>query len=497
MPLEAPLPPLPANDILPLDVPDDTICSPEDRTFLPASSSATQDLINSPCRTLEVEYKSWRNLQHPEDRAELARDIAAIANHGGGFVVFGFNEETLRPDDADPFRTDCTPDAVASIVQTFLDPSVACEIVEPVAADGVIHPVIRISGHGITPVCIRQNGPQVDGETLLERGAYYIRRHGPARSGRAIGVPRPQSAKVETPQDWAPLIRRCVRRDREALLGMLDAAIEGRTAPPDTVQRLVAWHRAARAAFLALVPRSPTADLLGRCHYALSYGFDLVRHEMLEHAQMPERLRHAVFDVRSRFRSGWNMFDPPYRRGVQARFMSDPATGDEELDFLEAAWLRARTPTETADFWRVSPNGLATIIRGFAEDVARPDVASIRPGACLSPELLAQEVAELVCHASALARLFSGVRRVVFRCEWWGLSGRTVYDPTGQWSHREPALSDHCIATTAVPISRLAQAWPEVVAQLMAPPLRAVEPDLHLGPDWVRDQAPRWAEGPG
>ena len=39
------------------------------------------------------------------------------------------------------------------------------------------------------------------------------------------------------------------------------------------------------------------------------------------------------------------------------------------------------------------------------------------------------------------------------------------------------------------------QAWPDAVARMMAPVLRAFEPDLALGPDWVRAQAARWREG--
>lgn len=487
MPSEA-FAPFPANDIHPLD-PVSVV--PEDMMFAAAVPSDIQDLIDSPCRALEVEYKSWRNLDHIEDRAELARDIAALANHGGGLVVFGFDEISLTPDETDPFHTNCSADRVAAIVQYYLDPPVGFETVTVTAVDGSVHPVIRVGGHGATPVCIRQDGPVVGGEKLLERGATYVRKHGPVPSGRAIGVPVAQSVRIEIAQDWAPLIRRCVRRDREALLGMLDATIEGRASAPDPVQRLLTWHRAARSAFQALVPRSPVAGSLARRHYALSYGFEHVRPEMLEHAQLPERLRRTVFDVQTTFRSGWNMFDPPYRRGVQARFITDPATGDEETDFLEAAWLRARNPDETADFWRVSPRGLATIIRGYAEDLDHP---TILPGTCLSPATLTQEVAELVCHARTFARLFAGVRRVAFRCEWWGLAGRELFDPDERWVHRGPALADRCVATTQVPLSRLAQAWPEVVAQLIAPVLRAVEPDIALNADWVRTQAPSWAE---
>ncbi|HUB15818.1 MAG TPA: ATP-binding protein [Acetobacteraceae bacterium] len=467
--------------------------TPEERVFVAAAPCDVQDLVEAPCRALETEYKSWRNLDHAEDRAELARDIAALANHGGGFIVFGFEERSLAPDDTDPFRTNCTTERIGTIVRTYLDPPVRCEVVPVLSSEGVVHPVVRVAGHGATPVCIRQDGPVVAGTKLVERGVYYIRKHGPVAWGRHIGMPAPQSARIEVPQDWAALIRRCVRRDREALLGMLEAAMEGRSTTPDLPQRLLTWHRAARAAFLPLVPRSPTADNLARRHYALSYGFEQIRPESLEQVQLADALRRTVFEVQSQFRSGWNMFDPPYRRAVQARFVVDPASGDDEADFLEAAWLRDRNPGETADFWRVSPRGMATIIRGYAEDMTQAaPLPGIRPGTCLSPTALTQEVAELVCHARAFARLFSGVRRVAFRCEWWGLAGRELFDTDARWAHRGPALDDRRVATAQVPLASLAQAWPEVVAMLIAPVLRAFEPDLVLDADWVRTQAPKW-----
>jgi hypothetical protein len=494
MPSEAlaPLAPdhrLVANDVDPPDVAANSQFRPtlEDVVFSAAAPSDLQDLVEAPCRALEVEYKSWRNLDHAEDRAELARDIAALANHGGGFIVFGFQERTLVPDDTDPFRTNCTFERIAAIERTYLDPPVGFNLVPVLSSAGVVHPVIRVAGHGTTPICVRQDGPMVAGAKLIERGAYYIRKHAPPASGRPIGVPCPQSARIEVPGDWSALIRRCVRQDREVLLGMLDAAIEGRSAAPDLAQRLLTWHRAARDAFLPLVARSPIAESLARRHYALSYGFELIRPQALEPAQLADALRRTVFELQGQFRSGWNMFDPPYRRAVQARFVVDPASGEDEQDFLETAWLRDRNPGETTDFWRVSPRGLASIVRGYAEDMTQaPPLPPIRPGTCLSPGTLTQDVAELVCHARAFARLFGGVRRVAFRCEWWGLAGRELFDADVRWPHRGPAQDDRRAASLQVPVASLAQTWPEVVAQLIAPVLRAFEPDLVLDADWVR-----------
>src|SRR6202044_1944391 len=185
---EALAPPLPANDTLPLGT---TPFGPEDTVFEAAAPSDVQDLVDAPCRTLEIEYKSWRNLDHAEDRAELARDIAALANNGGGFVVFGFNERTLAPDDTDPFRTNCTIERVRAIVQTYLDPPVHCEVITTMSAAGTVHSVIRVDSHGTTPVCVSKDGPVVGGVRLIERGTCYVRKHGPLGIGRWLGVPCP------------------------------------------------------------------------------------------------------------------------------------------------------------------------------------------------------------------------------------------------------------------------------------------------------------------
>ena len=490
MPLEA-LAPLSDLDVL-SDSHSDTLAptpAAESAVFAAAAPSDLQALVDTPCRSLDVEYKSWRNLKHVEDRAELARDIAAMANHGGGHIVFGFNEGTLAAEDNHPFWTDCTPEQVATIVRVFLDPPVQCDVATLRSAIGNSHPVICVPSHGVVPICIRHDGPIVGSARLVERGSYYTRRHAAAVKGQYLGVPRPESGRIDMPQEWAPLIRRCVRQDREALLAMIEASIEGRKPLPVLANRLESWHVAAHDAFLDLAPLSPVGPHLTRRHYALSYGFELSGPEMLEHAQLPELLRRAVFEVQPMFRGVLNMFDPPYRRAVRPRFTVDAATGDAETDFMEVAWLRDRPPTETADFWRVSPRGFATIIRDYTEDRSGQDQL---PGTRFSPNVLAQEIAELVLHARALTRFFSSVPRVMLRCEWWGLAGRELFDPDSDWANRRSAIDDHRLVTLQVPSASLTQAWPEVVAKIMAPVLRVFEPDLALGPDWVRTQSEQW-----
>lgn len=470
----------------------------ESAVFAAAAPSDVQALIDTPCRSLDVEYKSWRNLNHNEDRAELARDIAALANHGGGHVIFGFDQDSLIPEDTHPFQTNCTPEQVRAIVRAFLDPPVACEVATLRSALGNLHPTIRVAGHATVPICIRQDGPLVGSARLVERGEYYIRKHEACARAPYIGVSRPQSCRIDAPQDWLPLIRRCVRQDREALLAMIDASIEGRRQVPSLTDRLARWHDAAHAAFLRLVPLSPVAEQLRRAHYALSYCVELVGDEMLDHAQLPELLRRAVFELQTMFRGTLIMFDPPYRRAVRPRFAVDEASGDGETDFLEVAWLRDRPATETADFWRLSPRGFATIVRDYAEDGTQGNQQlGVQPGSWFSPNVLAQEIAELVCHARAMARFFGAVRRVHFRCEWRGLAGRELFDPQVSWVHRGSASDDNRIVTFQMPAASLAQEWPDAVARIMAPVLRAFEPDLALDAEWVRAEMPRWVQAKG
>jgi hypothetical protein len=48
--------------------------------------------------------KDWLDLSNNSARADVARHFAAIANYGGGFIVFGFTD-AMQASGADPFST--------------------------------------------------------------------------------------------------------------------------------------------------------------------------------------------------------------------------------------------------------------------------------------------------------------------------------------------------------------------------------------------------------
>jgi hypothetical protein len=52
-----------------------------------------KELLDDPSETPENEYKSWLDLTNPEQRADLARHVAALCNHGGGKIIFEFTDD--------------------------------------------------------------------------------------------------------------------------------------------------------------------------------------------------------------------------------------------------------------------------------------------------------------------------------------------------------------------------------------------------------------------
>ncbi len=103
------------------------------------------DLVDAPNETLSVEYKSWLDLsENPEARADLARHICAIANHGGGVIVFGFNDD-LTVAGPTPFpNAVVNRDTIAGIVKKYLEPTIHCDVMNVTSSSGNTHPIIIV-----------------------------------------------------------------------------------------------------------------------------------------------------------------------------------------------------------------------------------------------------------------------------------------------------------------------------------------------------------------
>jgi predicted HTH transcriptional regulator len=109
------------------------------------NNSYLDELINEPRETLDVEVKTWLDLSNSDHRAVVAKEIIALANHGGGFLVIGFNEladGSFQPASDRPATLEAwSQDDIQSIVSKYIEPGVQCRVVHR-GAEGVKHPII-------------------------------------------------------------------------------------------------------------------------------------------------------------------------------------------------------------------------------------------------------------------------------------------------------------------------------------------------------------------
>jgi predicted HTH transcriptional regulator len=116
------------------------------------------DLITSGSEDLDVEYKAWMDTSQQEVRAKLARHLAALANHGGGYLIFGVDDATRKPQG----QTTLLPalfgeDAISAIVKRYLDPPFQCQTAWT-SCNGVQYPVVIVPAHGARPITAKTDG---------------------------------------------------------------------------------------------------------------------------------------------------------------------------------------------------------------------------------------------------------------------------------------------------------------------------------------------------
>lgn len=126
---------------------------------LGVDTRALRDLIDGPRERLDVEYKAWVDLRDGFARAKVARHLCALANHGGGHLVFGINDDMTpsgrRPDATAPYDQD----TLTSIVKRYLVPAFQVTVHEVPAPSGIVQPIVWVPPHGAVPICCKRSGP--------------------------------------------------------------------------------------------------------------------------------------------------------------------------------------------------------------------------------------------------------------------------------------------------------------------------------------------------
>jgi hypothetical protein len=145
----------------------------------------------------------------------------------------------------------------------------------------------------------------------------------------------------------------------------------------------------------------------------------------------------------------------------------------------------------TSDMWRVSSDGVASLIKGWWEDT--PYFGQM-PQTCLSPNWLAKEVAGCVLFARAFANSFEAATAVTFRCEWTGLQGRRLFDHRARWQFSGHGSDDERrVSSTTISLAEMNSGWEAPTAALAGPVARAFGLGHVLNADWLANQATGWA----
>ena len=142
-----------------------------------SSPRRLESLTRNPREDLEVELKGWLDLSQGEHKADLVKAILALANHGGGYVLIGYDDATRGPLPQNVGSMgEYDQDTVNGIVHRYADPQIHVRVEHAPDGNGDDHPVIVVPGGHSVPVRCKRDGPN---GAHVRQHAYYIRRPGP------------------------------------------------------------------------------------------------------------------------------------------------------------------------------------------------------------------------------------------------------------------------------------------------------------------------------
>jgi hypothetical protein len=384
-----------------------------------------QPLVTEPREDLSAEYKNWLDLATNGHRATLAKAAIALANHGGGFIVIGFEDTTsgLQSRARPTTISEVAQDAINDAIRRYASPSFHCElhsVTHPTTE--VIHPVIVVPGTMTVPIMSKR-----DFQGVISQNRCYIRK------------PGPKSEEPQNGEEWRTLLNRCVRAGRDDMLEAIRSIVSGhvdtREVPLDAAEQLRVFCDAGKGRWEELVEILPkdAPERFPQGYYEM--GFKLVGTPPASNlADLQDRLKQA----RRIKLTGWT----PFLNLARSEW-----TPYAHQNFVEA-WVgrpvagRDNNDPSLSDFWRASPDGSLYTIRGYAED----SIANQPAGQLFDINLPVWRIAEGILFARRLAETYQGVDAIVIRCRFTGLCGRRL----SSISHRRAVFRDDVSRTDEI-----------------------------------------------
>jgi hypothetical protein len=238
--------------------------------------SPIQALVERPGESLSVEIKRWIDPDQPEGIAMIVRAALALRNHGGGYVVIGFDNKTLQPDQNNvpsDVRALFHIDKIQGLISKYASESFEV-VVELPERDGQIYPVIVIPPGVKTPIATKSD-LRIGDRILISTDSVYI------RSLNANNIP---STTRATWKDWTKIVEVCLD-NREADVGRFLRRHLG-SLTPSVVREFIA------VVSQGVEPEATTEELLQRYLQESEDRFQAVARE--RNVQLPE---HGSWEV--------------------------------------------------------------------------------------------------------------------------------------------------------------------------------------------------------
>lgn len=444
-----------------------------------AARSDLLELMGAASESLGVEYKSWIDTTNPEARAKLARHIAALANHGGGYLVFGVDDESRRPLEASPYDLKrFGQDDLSGIVKKYLDPRVQLQV-EFVELDGASYPVVIVPSHGARPVIAIADGPSNRNGTPagVKQGEIYIRAAGP------------ESVAIRSGDDWNALLDRCLIHRSDLLGNILRQTLNKPSRPSTEASQLllVAVEETAgdfskqTAELAATVGPGDQAAIreAGGKFCVLGYALLGDDGEPVEIENPRGVIERASLGMHRYAYDGWSSFLPLSvpERAPQVR---TAALSGRDLTYVEGMRLRnTATIVGGLDYWRLYEVGIGVTTESYHEDRSR--TADGSPYLSITRALF--RLHSLLVHARLTGQELAGVQQVLVRQDWRGLTGRTLMWDNVRYVSPSKAADDRFARTLTLPWSELRDDY-FVAFRRLALPLLSV----FANPGWLEPE---------
>lgn len=416
------------------------------------------ELLTSPREALDIEIKAWLDLSETNERANLAKAIIALANHGGGYLIIGLAQQSdgqfLPASDAPADLAGLSQDAVQDAIQRYVEPAIQCRTEHVDHPEhGKQLPIVVVPGGHRVPIRAKSGSP--DGKLVKDR--VYIRR------------PGPRSEEPQTSSEWDQLLERCLRARKEELLAGIRDLLAGEvprvaghgTTVPD---RLEAFIRSGQQRWNHL-----TKDLPSGSPPRFPHGFYEAGLAIDGAFDVPSLLKFRELLQNSlRNHSGWPPFvivdRPPYEpRPVEDAI--ETWIGPEEDGSTEVP--------SSSDFWRIAPAGLFYTRRGFDEDGR---LKRLEPGTALSLTTPIWRIGEIILQTYYVAvALEVEEANLISRFRWKGIARRNLVSlgdrhlSIGYSSIAQPAHQDEYEGAATMAVASVPTSLPEIVHEILAP----------------------------